>query len=406
MRIAIVDDIAAEREGLRLRLGAQLARLSLSAEIEDFASCASFLSAAEKARFDLAFLDIYMDGESGMDAARALRRFDPSCLLVFTTTSPDHALEGFRVRALHYLVKPYSDAELSSLFDEIAQRLPAPDKYIEVSAVGGAVRLRLSEIMYAEHYRHQIYIHTADGRQTVIRQTFHAFAEALPGECFFLCNRGVLVNLAYAVDFDGADFLLRDGVRLPVSRDLAKAARLAFGDYLFKRGRNCERFSPPRVRAFGLSARPAPCLSPDEAASAPASGPVCPGGRRVRRSAGCRGRRAVRFPCGSAVVGAHGVRCRLVPPLCPYPARHALEICQRVSRRVRCFQLSVQCCLGARPDSPPRPALSRPFPARRGEGVGIQSVRRIADKNGGYSRFSHDGGVFRADVLLRANPGV
>ncbi len=39
---------------------------------------------------------------------------------------------------------------------------------------------------------------------------------------------------------------------------------------------------------------------------------------------------------------------------------------------------------------------------RKGEGIGIQSVRRIADKNGGYSRFSHEGGIFCADVLLRA----
>lgn len=39
---------------------------------------------------------------------------------------------------------------------------------------------------------------------------------------------------------------------------------------------------------------------------------------------------------------------------------------------------------------------------RRGDGIGIQSVRRIADKNGGYSRFSHEGGVFRANVMLRA----
>lgn len=39
---------------------------------------------------------------------------------------------------------------------------------------------------------------------------------------------------------------------------------------------------------------------------------------------------------------------------------------------------------------------------RRGDGIGIQSVRRIADKNGGYSRFSHEGGVFCANVMLRA----
>ena len=39
---------------------------------------------------------------------------------------------------------------------------------------------------------------------------------------------------------------------------------------------------------------------------------------------------------------------------------------------------------------------------RKGEGIGIQSVRRIADKNGGYSRFFHENGIFYANVMLRA----
>lgn len=38
---------------------------------------------------------------------------------------------------------------------------------------------------------------------------------------------------------------------------------------------------------------------------------------------------------------------------------------------------------------------------RKGEGIGIQSVRRIADKNGGYSRFFHENGTFHANVMLR-----
>jgi len=236
MRIAIVDDIASERENLGRRLSAQLARLALHAEILDYASGTAFLSAAGNERFDLAFLDIYMEGENGVDTARKLRRFDTECLLVFTTTSTDHALDGFRVRAVQYLVKPYSDEELADLFDEIKKRLPAPDKYIEVHAAGGKIRLRFAEILYAEHYRHQIYIYTADGLTTVIRQTFREFTAELSDERFFLCGRGVIVNLEHVEDFDGTDFLLKDGKRVPVSRDLSKAARLAFGDFLFKRG--------------------------------------------------------------------------------------------------------------------------------------------------------------------------
>lgn len=39
---------------------------------------------------------------------------------------------------------------------------------------------------------------------------------------------------------------------------------------------------------------------------------------------------------------------------------------------------------------------------RKGDGVGIQSVCRIADKNGGYSRFSYENGIFCANVILRS----
>ena len=38
---------------------------------------------------------------------------------------------------------------------------------------------------------------------------------------------------------------------------------------------------------------------------------------------------------------------------------------------------------------------------RKGSGVGVQSVRRIAEKNGGVSAFTHQDGVFSAKVMLR-----
>ena len=236
MRIAIVDDIASERQTLRDGLDGQLSRLSLDALVWGFGSGAEFLAAAEKERFDLVFLDIYMGDENGVDTAEALRRFDSDCLLVFTTTSTDHALEGFRVLAFHYLVKPCTEADMAALFDEIIKRLPADDRYIEVNAAGGPVRLRFREILYAEHHQHQIYIYRTDGQETVVRQTFREFCASLADGRFFPCSRGVIVNLEHARDFDGADFILKNGKRVPVSRDLAKTARMAFGDFLFGKG--------------------------------------------------------------------------------------------------------------------------------------------------------------------------
>lgn len=38
---------------------------------------------------------------------------------------------------------------------------------------------------------------------------------------------------------------------------------------------------------------------------------------------------------------------------------------------------------------------------RQGEGIGLQAVRHIAEKNGGYCRFLYGDGIFRANVILR-----
>lgn len=235
MRIAIIDDIDSEHAVLRRQTEAQLERFSLDADIFDYGNGADFLSACRENHFDLVFLDIYMTGENGMDIARMLRQFDPDCLLVFTTSSTDHALEAFRVRAMHYLVKPYSDTELEALFEEIIRRSPSQERYLEVHTTDGSVRLRLKEILYAEHYRHQIYIYTTDRREIITRQTFRKFTNALQDDRFFLCSRGVLVNLEHAADFTGTEFVLTDGSRAAVSRDLIKNARSAFGNFLFER---------------------------------------------------------------------------------------------------------------------------------------------------------------------------
>ena len=152
MRIAIVDDLETERAQLKTRLARQLRLCGAEAELLEFESGESFLAAEKEQRFTAAFLDIYMHGMSGMDAAKELRKTDADCLLVFTTTSTDHALEGFQVRALHYLVKPFSEEELSALLAEMLARLPRPEPVLTVKVSGSDVRLCYRDIISAGLY--------------------------------------------------------------------------------------------------------------------------------------------------------------------------------------------------------------------------------------------------------------
>ena len=129
MRIAIVDDISEERTLLRNRLESQFSRRNVHTDILEYENGETFLTAAKECPFTVVFLDIYMNGSNGIDTAKELRRSDTDCLLIFTTTSTDHALEGFQVRPLHYLVKPYSENDISDVLSVLPLPIIHPGSY-------------------------------------------------------------------------------------------------------------------------------------------------------------------------------------------------------------------------------------------------------------------------------------
>ena len=236
MRIAIVDDIKEERDKLADVLTKQLSRRGIHVNLFEFENGEDFLIAAKERPFTVVFLDIYMSGANGIETARELRIFDSDALLIFTTTSTDHALDGFKVRAMHYLVKPYPENEISDLIDEVLSRIPDSGKYIDIKVNGSNVQVPFRHIIYAEHFSHMIHIHTDSKKTLITRQSFANFTAPLKTETqFFVCNRGVIVNLAHAVDFDGHSFILNNGENISVSRKLIKDARQAFMDFLFQR---------------------------------------------------------------------------------------------------------------------------------------------------------------------------
>ena len=236
MLIAIVDDIKEERVLLRTRLEKIFHQKDMGFHCCEYENGEAFLEASKDQDITVLFLDIYMDGANGIEIAKEFRKSNKDCLLIFTTTSTDHALEGFQVRALHYLVKPYSENDISVLADEILSRIPDSGKYIDVKVNGSNIQIPFRKIIYAEHFSHMIHIHTADERELVTRQSFDSFITSLKMDSrFYQCNRGVVINLEHAVDFDGTGFRLDNGSNVPVSRKLLKNARQTFMDFLFQR---------------------------------------------------------------------------------------------------------------------------------------------------------------------------
>ena len=106
LRIAVVDDEEAARElyGSLARDWAR--RRGVEAEVVTFASAEQLLFSLDDAPCDVVLLDIEMPGLDGMALARELRSRGERAQIVFVTGVIDHALDGYDVDAVSYLLKP------------------------------------------------------------------------------------------------------------------------------------------------------------------------------------------------------------------------------------------------------------------------------------------------------------
>ena len=104
LRLSICDDEARCRERVAALVAEYGRARGCALSAECFSGAAQLLDSG--GRFDIYLLDILMPGLSDMDLASELRQTDETADIVFLTSSPEFALEGYAVRPLDYLLKP------------------------------------------------------------------------------------------------------------------------------------------------------------------------------------------------------------------------------------------------------------------------------------------------------------
>lgn len=235
MHIAILDDVAEDRGVVRNYIQRFIKESSLSLQIKEYQTGEEFLKEFPNQKFDIVFLDIYMGGRNGMEIAKQIREKDRECILIFTTTSPDFAIEGYQVKASDYLLKPISYEKFEKALSSLSLEQREAKSYIEIKEGRVMVKVPLRSILFTDYYNHYIQIHTAKH----VYRTYLSFADfekMLEGHPQFIsCYRNIMVNLDYVDSVDSKDFILKDGCHIPIAKPRRQEIRQLFADYLFKK---------------------------------------------------------------------------------------------------------------------------------------------------------------------------
>lgn len=155
----------------------------------------------------LIFLDIQMPDLTGVEFARTL---DENSKVIFTTAFDKYAVEGFRLHALDYLLKPISFKVftesvlrakkhfelLDSAMDASETAIKTDEEYLFIKADYKLRRIEYNDILYFEGLKDYVKLHLeSESKPVVFNATMKSVEAKLPPGRFMRVHRSYIVNL-------------------------------------------------------------------------------------------------------------------------------------------------------------------------------------------------------------------
>ncbi len=147
---------------------------------------------------DVLFLDIQMDGLTGIELLESLSN-KPSVIL--TTAYQEYALKGYELHVSDYLLKPYSFVRflkaVNQVHDDLSKRanVSSDSKSIFVKTEYRIEKIALDSILYIEGMSDYLQIHLINGKKIMCLQKFSAFEEVVSSNQLIRVHRSFMVAL-------------------------------------------------------------------------------------------------------------------------------------------------------------------------------------------------------------------
>lgn len=233
-RLALCDDNKYYNEELNSILSSYESENNSKFEIITYISGEDLLTEWESKNFHIIFIDVEMEGKSGIDVARDIRKKNDEIIIIFVTSYPNYALNAFEVSALGYLVKPVSYDYLKKLLTKalisvnyIIEKEAIETKYLEVKVEYKNIKIDTNKILYVEKRRNASIIHTIDNEYTSYNTLTNLY-DKLDIHKFVYIHQGFMVNFNMIKEVTKTTVILKDNIEIPISRKYHKEVKERF----------------------------------------------------------------------------------------------------------------------------------------------------------------------------------
>ena len=235
LKVAIYEDMA-EDSDLLLQY---ISQSEIATECEAFSSEEKLLTSFTTEGYDLIFLDIYMgEIQQGVNVAAKIREMDTRITMAFTTSSKEHALESYRLKAYAYLEKPVCPEDVHEVLEHaLNKRRNTPT--VKLLIEGTYRDIPLDSILYFENQNHAVMVNTLNDTLRTSQTIKLNDIEAMLPDTFIRCHHSYIANLRYVREMNRElkIFIMKNGDKVYIRRQDIKKSVRAYEDYLLNTAR-------------------------------------------------------------------------------------------------------------------------------------------------------------------------
>jgi len=168
---------------------------------------------------DLLFLDINMPSLSGIDLYKEVKQ---DTMAIFTTAHSEHAVEGFNLNAVDFLLKPFTTERFVQAVNKANDfyqfqhpGLGSAPQFLFVRADYSLIKIPIADILFIEGLDDYLKIHIHNQKMVVARMTMKAILDKLPANEFIRVHRSFIISFSRIGSMRNKSIII-SGTEIPI----------------------------------------------------------------------------------------------------------------------------------------------------------------------------------------------
>lgn len=220
IHIAVCDDSNQDAELVKAEIQKYSAKRHIQFEVSIFSNPMQLLYELQDGKVaDIFILDVSMPDKSGFELAQNIRKYTQTSAIIFLTSMEERATEGYKVRALRYVIKMNLSRDIEEALDCAVKEVSDPnDNVVTLHRYNDYWRVTYGDIIYVNRVSRQLVIVTESQGELTDNRGITEFHSLLDDDRFLFIDRSCFVNIDYISQISGYDIRMKNGTVLPVSR--------------------------------------------------------------------------------------------------------------------------------------------------------------------------------------------